>query len=337
MPDVRTAAQNTVALQPLDARFPVPDYPPRAWFTELPDWYEPGMKLTVDDDGRVAGDFYTAGQCLVHMPDACPRPSPTRYAAFTQNVVVTADGETLDVGVIGNTHGHADPMSTIGGAQRHYADPSAQLMSVRAYDFEHGGVVLGALVPGVTFDDVALIRRSALSGDWRPMPAAWWKAHGIQANVVRDCDGYDCIGPTLVTRPGLPLIRVFQGGAMLGGMGGVQLDNEPEELMGETRIETPDGIVVTTTGAKTARAAAPVGPQPIQAADAPPFGGNDTSSSPDTTSSDTTSSDTVTRDEFDALDARVAALESMLDQSMAAELAAIDAQVAALPARPGPH
>jgi hypothetical protein len=168
---------------------------------------EPFIQVT--DEGRVGGYFFQADACLLHDHEACPKASPTQYAAFHQQSQVLDSGEMLRVGVIGNTHGHADPYGTIEAAQAHYSDPSAQLMVGRAGDNEHGGWFAGVLVPDLTYGDVALIRRCALSGDWRPMPQSWWAAHGIPRRAVAECEGYDCIGPTFVNRPGLPLVRQY--------------------------------------------------------------------------------------------------------------------------------
>ena len=194
--------------EPLDASFPVPAYPPAEWFEE-PDWIDPGEGLTVTDEGRVAGYFYQAGACLLHDHSACPAPSPTGYAPFHQQGVIVEGGERLAVGVIGNVNGHADPHGTVESAQRHYADPDSQMIVCRAGDNEHGGWIAGALVPRLTYGDVALVRACSMSGDWRPMPASWWKAHGVSRAAVAACEGYDCIGPTLVNRPGLPLVRQY--------------------------------------------------------------------------------------------------------------------------------
>lgn len=207
--DVEPMAFAAAAVEPFDAAYPTPSYPPRDWFDE-PTWIEPGQGLTVTESGRVGGYFYDKGACLVHMHGACPRPSPTGYAAFHQQHVVLADGETLQVGVIGNVNGHAHPVKTTADtAALHYSDPDSQFIACRAGDNEHGGWFAGALVPGLTYGDVALARRCALSGDWRVMPPSWWSAHNVQASVVADCESYDCIGPTFVTRPGLPLVRRY--------------------------------------------------------------------------------------------------------------------------------
>jgi hypothetical protein len=324
------------ATEPLDAPFPVPAYPPAEWFTERPDWLTPETKIEVDDEGRVAGYFYQHGQCLVHDAKACPTSSPTGYAAFHQQQVVLADGSTIRVGVIGNTNGHASPYARVDVAQAHYADPDRQLMSVRAYDDEHGGYVLGAMVPRATYGDVALVRRSALSGDWRPMPTPWWVAHGVQANAVKACEGYDCIGPTLVTRPGLPLVRTFRQAAILGGAGGVQLEQEPNmATIPSTTIDLGNGMKITTNQPDQFYDNA--GPVPMQAASPPPppppksnspagAGGD---AGPDEASESTTLADLDKR--VSALEDTVGQIVDMINQAQAASLAAIEAQARPLP------
>jgi hypothetical protein len=247
------------ATEPFSTPFPTPEYPPPEWF-DRPTWVaswrdEHGLgperdpatgmlRLTVTDDGRVGGYFFENGQCIVHMQDACPGPSPTRYAAFHQQDVVCEGGKAMLCGVIGNVHGHASPYVDFQRAQAHYADPSSQMILCRAGDDERGGWIAGAVVPGLTYGDVALLRRSGLSGDWRPMPAAWWKAHSVTAASVRAAEGYDCIGPTLVTRPALPLVQKFTMGnraaAILGGAAGIQLEGEEAALPRVATWPPPD-------------------------------------------------------------------------------------------------
>lgn len=235
-------ALQAAAMHDFDEPFPVPLYPPREWFSGPPTWVEPWraaaglaaaddggiMRLTITDEGRIGGWFFNAGQCLVHDPTACPKHSPTRYAAFHQSDVLLDDGTMLNVGVIGMTHGHQSPWLDWKEAQRLYADPTAQKILCVAGDDQRGGWIAGAVVPGTTYGDVAMMRRSGLSGDWRPMPQSWWTDHGITPREVREVEGYDCIGPTLVTRPALPLVRNFsmdgRAAAILGGSAGIDLD-----------------------------------------------------------------------------------------------------------------
>jgi hypothetical protein len=163
-----------------------------------------------------------------------------------QLAVVTDDGQLhqLFVGAIGNTQGHFENDSASVAIDK-YANPDAQLIIARAYDDERGGYIAGALVPGATYGDVALLRRSALSGDWRTF------RHGDQVGrAAAAADGWDCIGPTLVTRPGLPMFRrvAAAGGlVILGGKGGVDddvreapaIDLTEEPAMAQTAAPNP--------------------------------------------------------------------------------------------------
>lgn len=218
----RTAAVKT---QPFSEPFPVPEYPPADWFgppTWVDEWRKAHnmppavesdgkggsiLRLTVTDDGRVGGWFYNDGVCLVDGTCSMranahdcwmPGPSPTGYQRFHQQDVVTADGTVLQVGVIGNVGGHASEYVSHGAASAHYANPDAQMMIVRSGDDGSGGWIAGSVVPGSTYRDAALLRRSSLSGDWR-----WFAPDALNPE-----GGYDCLGPTLVNRPGLALVQV---------------------------------------------------------------------------------------------------------------------------------
>lgn len=314
-------AREAATMGTFDEPYPTPLYPPRNWF-DKPDWLEPGQGLTVTDDGQVAGYFYQAGACLVHMHGACPKPSPTGYAAFHQQDAIVSDGETLRVGAIGNVNGHASEYSSVSVAQAHYADPDAQMIICRAGDDDHGGWFAGALVPGLTYGDVALVRRCALSGDWRPMPASWWQAHGIPRRAVTEAEGYDCIGPTFVTRPGLPLVRQYartaatlarwfdpeENTVIITAPDGTIIEGEPENVV--------SALLTMLGSARTA--ASPDAGMPPGGDAGPPEGGE--------------------TDAMAQLDARLSALEDtvgqivdMINQSSQQQAAAMEAAVIPLP------
>lgn len=306
------------ATEPFDTPYPVPPYPPAEWFLEPPDWLTTDKKMSIDDEGRVAGFFYHQDQCLVHNHGACPRPSPTHYNAFHQSEVITASGVPMTVGVIGNVGGHADDYAPVLDAMAHYSNPDYQLVVCRAYDFPEGGVILGAVLPTCTYGDVALLRRSPLSGDWRPFPDQWFTAHGIQASIS---DGYDCIGPTLVTRPALPLIRQFAASI------------REDTVMADARIEVPGGIVITTN-TPPGVVPAPTPAAAILAASPPPPG-----APPATAPKTAPKSDTTPADDDSDIEARVSALEDAVQQIIQilqdgqdAQMAAIEAAAKPLPA-----
>lgn len=219
----RTAAVVEAFTEP----YPIPEYAPASWFDEPTlDELPPGEGLTILDDGRVLGYFWESDSCMLGLPgwpERCTTPthSPTSYAAFHQQDYVTADGTTVRVGAIGQVGGHASPYVGAGVAQKVYADPGAQRIVARAYDRPDGSVIAGALVPGLTYGDVAQIRRSALSGDWRPMDDKWFERNGVNRAAAAEVEFYDCIGPTLVTRPGLPLVKAYRNRAAA-----VQLDDQ---------------------------------------------------------------------------------------------------------------
>lgn len=269
------------AVGPLSDPYPVPAYPPREWFYDKPDWLlspeaavaahvaaggapdeAPIMRLMIDDEGRAAGYFQEFGQCLVHDHSACPVASPTHHSGFHQSNVVVEDGSQISVGIIANVGGHADPYAPVSVAMAHYADPNLAVVTGRAYDDEHGSYVLGAVVPWATFQDVAKARMHPLSGDWRPMAPAWWKAHGIAASVVRKVEGYDSIGPTFVNRPGLPLPR------RAASVEDTMSDTAPVVVHQHFSTPPPGPVVDPARAAAVADA---VLPEPaITAADAPP-------------------------------------------------------------------
>lgn len=293
-----TTAHAAAAVEPLSAPFPAPEYPTAEMF-ERPAWLERGQGLTVMDDGTVAGYFHDGpGSCIIGAPGypgQCtePTPSPTGYAAFHQNGPITlADGSTMRVGVIGQVGGHANPYVSASVASRHYADPSCQrILCVAHDDFDeqrqwHGAFIAGVLVPGLTYGDVAQVQRSALSGDWRPMDAEWWDRNGVSRQAAAAVGFFDCIGPTLVTRPGLPLVRAYRSGAraasVLGGLGGVHLEAavlssaRPDEgdlmqtitLADGTVLEVPDGSTIESREGGVLAVTLPPAAAPVAAAPA---------------------------------------------------------------------
>lgn len=180
--------------------------PDGSWFEEFPEWWRgPGLetgKVWVDSQGRVAARTWVEGACLLDgFEGECwnPVPSPTNYEAFHQGAQPTRAGSVIPVGTIGGRKDHAPLHFTFEAAGRYYENSGQQLMVGRAFDVPgEGGYFLGAIVPDATVADVAMIRRSALSCDWR------WR---MRDNSGRPLNDYDNLGPWLVSRPGLPLDR----------------------------------------------------------------------------------------------------------------------------------
>jgi hypothetical protein len=141
--------------------------PPRAWFErQEPDHVTP---LTVTEDGQVYGHIASANQPHVGFPGqyvTAPR-SATGYAYFHVGVVKTAEGDELPIGKITMGAGHADLRYGYRAAAEHYDNSARAVAIVRATDGRHGIWACGALVPGLSDEQVAELRRSPISGDWR--------------------------------------------------------------------------------------------------------------------------------------------------------------------------
>lgn len=164
------------------------DAPPRAWFDD------PGLTgptpLTVTDDGRVFGHLATWKNCHIGFPGQCvtaPK-SRTAYAYFHTGEVVT-DGGPVSVGRVTIGTGHANTRHGFQAAVEHYDNTGRQAAVVRAGDDKFGIWVAGAALPGT---DVAELRRSPLSGDWRR----------IGGNL-------ELVGALAVNTPGFPIPRAM--------------------------------------------------------------------------------------------------------------------------------
>ncbi|ROT27228.1 hypothetical protein EF879_23545 [Micromonospora sp. HM5-17] len=160
-----------------------PLYPPRAWFDD------PGLSeltpITVTADGRVFGhladrdchlSFLTQGQCV--LP-----PEEGGFDWFHRPEIMCEDGSLIAVGHITAGTGHADLSASAASAIAHYDNTGTQVAVVRAGRDEHGTWVAGSLVPEATEEQVQLLRRSPLSGDWRWIGGARQLVAALCVNV----------------------------------------------------------------------------------------------------------------------------------------------------------
>ncbi|MFI7430718.1 phage minor head protein [Micromonospora sp. NPDC049836] len=160
-----------------------PLYPPTAWFDD------PGLTeltpITVTADGRVFGhladrdchlSFLTGGQCV--LP-----PDEGGFDWFHRPEIQTAEGDLVAVGHITAATGHADLSASAAAAVEHYDDTGTQVAVVRAGRDAYGTWVAGSLVPEATEEQVQLLRRSPLSGDWRWIGGARQLVAALCVNV----------------------------------------------------------------------------------------------------------------------------------------------------------
>lgn len=177
----------------LDAPLVVPARPPRQWFEELPDWFDPeGSLVQIDfDTGRVAALVAPYGECILDGGQNCwtPPESKTGYDYAHVGTIVTAEGDKVRIANIGGSVPHASLHASASVAQDHYSNTATRRMLGRYIDSpESGGIVfVGTMWPGTTERDALEVMTSALSGDWR---------------YIASLKGYEMVGAQLVNNPG---------------------------------------------------------------------------------------------------------------------------------------
>ena len=177
----------------LSAPLPVPAAPPRSWFEEVPDWYDPeGPLVQIDrNSGRVAAMVAPYSECILDGTAGCWKPpeSPTGYAFAHVGGMICDDGKTVRVANVGGGVPHAPMTGSSSMAQSHYADTTTRRMVGRYVDRpDRGGILfIGSMWPGTTVEHAIECASSALSGDWR------W---------IQSVKGYDLCGSQLVNNPG---------------------------------------------------------------------------------------------------------------------------------------
>lgn len=165
-----------------------PAAPPTAWFSD-PNFTEGDGRLveildrrgqralagkfacplTVTDDGRVYGHLAPWDVCHIGKPGCVTAPSSdSDYAYFKRGQhVITAEGEQIRVGTITVDAGHADVKAGSAAAMAHYDNIATAVADVNCGEDDYGIWVAGAIRPTATPAQVAALRASSISGDWR--------------------------------------------------------------------------------------------------------------------------------------------------------------------------
>lgn len=242
----------------LDAPFPTPYgiSPPAEWFTEPHHDVLPGASALITADGRFCAYSHEWDRCHVSFTSAGECWTPPRSASgnrmFHQSRVITEEGVEIPTGVIPFGDGHAPLDATVAEAQQHYDRPERVTVWARAVETDDGCVLCGTIVPGTTQRQVALMRASALSGDWRWVP---------------QLQNLDFLGPCFVARPGLPI-----------GLEHAAIEQALYEIQRETEItRTAGGQITAVVGNVAYWEPRPVVTQnvaaPVLAAAIPTIGG----------------------------------------------------------------
>lgn len=228
----------------------IPINPPGDWFMPPASGIPTDKRITIEPDGRVFGYVALWDTCHVGL-SGCTRPpkgSPTGYEYAHQGETLTASGDLIRTAVIGGGAGHA-PQS-MKDVAKFYENSGTQMMRVRYGEDSHGLWMAGALWPDVSEIDVARIRASAVSGDWR-WHAAW----------RHTSDGaYDFAGSCLVNIPGFPMPTAEghvgnQSGA--GGLRAIAASAGSGWIItdGEETLSSDDITAGATPAAKSTKAA----------------------------------------------------------------------------------
>lgn len=176
-----------------------PVEPPAEWFQEI-DFAEK-TPLTITPEGRVFGIFAPKDGC--HAGDrykgTCqPPPVDPNPEYFHLGQVLCDDGSVVDVGRMTVGGGHADINLNLQAALEHYDDASTCVAVVHAYETKYGGAVVGSVVSEATPSQIAALRRSPVSGDWRQQPG---RGSGRRSKARR------LIGIHAVNVPGFAVVR----------------------------------------------------------------------------------------------------------------------------------
>lgn len=206
----------------------VPVRPPRAWF-QNPNFDGP-TRLRVDEGGRVTGHLAEWNVCHFGIRDVCrmaPR-SRTGYRYFMDGTVLTADGGEVEVGKLTVGTGHADLNLGYVPAADHYDNTGTVVAVVAAGEDQFGIWVSGALVSDASEAQVAALRRSPLSGDWRPTPY-----------------GLELVAALAVNSPGFPVVSLTASGEV-GALvsAGMVLSEEEVASLGPVEVTDADRELV---------------------------------------------------------------------------------------------
>lgn len=155
-----------------DAPLPTLLAPPAEWFAQpdIPEGQR-GNWVHITPEGQVTGYMALWGECHIGYEGACMAPprmgAAHVYPRFHTGAVVTTAGEELTVGRLTLATGHADGRLSAGAAAAHYDNTGHQVAWVRCGEDDHGIWVAGQITPMATPEQIATLRASELSGDWR--------------------------------------------------------------------------------------------------------------------------------------------------------------------------
>lgn len=132
-----------------------------------------GCPLTVTPEGRIFGHLALFGSCHTGFSECVQPPtSASRYSYFRTGVVECSDGSEVPVGRVTMDTLHASRQSSAADTLAHYEHTGLAVADVTAGEDQHGIWLAGTVRPGVTDEQLRVLRASPLSGDWRRIGAS---------------------------------------------------------------------------------------------------------------------------------------------------------------------
>lgn len=203
----------------------IPDVPPAEWFAEPTDVDVSGA-LTVTDEGRIYGMLAPAN--IAHRAFRNRRVEVPRgnvdYSRWMGGEAIVAGGGRVVAGPITMNCGHMPPHASAdpGTRMEHYENTCSVVAQAAIGENDQGVWIAGALLPGVSAEQVSRMLACRLSGDWAPHPEkSGWR---------------EFVAALLVPVPGFPMARSAPStvrvadGALVAAAVPVRLEvSEPEE------------------------------------------------------------------------------------------------------------
>lgn len=152
--------------------------------------------ITITADGRLYGHAWLWNKCHQGIQSQCvmaPR-SSSNYKYFLNGQVLTASGKQVRVGKITMGTGHAGPRTGWVPAADHYDNTGTQAAWVTITEDQYGGMMAGIATPMMSEEDIAVLRTSPISGDWR-----------------RTETGMELVAALAVNTPGFPIVASVNG------------------------------------------------------------------------------------------------------------------------------
>lgn len=180
----------------------VPTRPPSAWFSVTEDDVAEyaveqadgsfAVPLTILDTGQVFGHVARWGQCHIGREDVCVSPpaSTAAYSYFHVGSVTCDDGSIVATGAATIGCEHAPLTLDAWRTRDHYANAGSGWADLHVVDGDAGPFAAGALRPGLTDEQVRVLRALAFSGDWRTIGR-----------------GLELVAALAVNVPGFPIAR----------------------------------------------------------------------------------------------------------------------------------